>query len=531
MSQSAAVPPDSPARVEDVQPWYRPGIADLIFLLVALAVLRGSVQGLLDDPGLGWHLRNIDAMLEVGGWLRSDPFSDPRGKEPPQWYTNQWLGELPFWLGWRLAGLEGIAVALALVIALTIRCLYVMLLRDGLPWPLAVCWTALGAAGTSVSWNARPNVFTILLVLLTARVCERFSAGALSRGRTWWLAPLFALWANIHGGFVAGLIILVATTLCELARAVGSLGAEDRASARARCLHMIFLTAGCLLATLVNPYGAELYSWVFRLLGDDYFMKLHQEWKSPDFQGGGAIRFEILMLLFPLLLGLGARRPNLTELGLAVIWLHLALGGFRYVALWVVVVVPLLARSSMEVPYLRELARRAGLSAERGSLFAISTAAPGWSWTLFLALCLPVAGWLVQGRLSRHGEKIIATTALDRFLEIEKKWSEKHDGKRPVLFHSYNWGGYLTWHGWPAVRNWIDDRNEVQGKEHVKEHFQIVNAEPGWQEKLLRADLICVELDAAVTSRLLEDAASSAPHWRKRYDDEQAIIFERVRPG
>ena len=30
-------------------------------------------------------------------------------------------------------------------------------------------------------------------------------------------------------------------------------------------------------------------------------------------------------------------------------------------------------------------------------------------------------------------------------------------GGHPVIFHSYAWGGYLTWHGWPDCRNWIDD--------------------------------------------------------------------------
>ena len=45
-------------------PLYRPGVADLVFLFVAAVALRGAAQGLLDDPGLGWHLRNIDAITQ-----------------------------------------------------------------------------------------------------------------------------------------------------------------------------------------------------------------------------------------------------------------------------------------------------------------------------------------------------------------------------------------------------------------------------------------------------------------------------------
>jgi hypothetical protein len=503
--------------------WLRPGVADVIFLLVALLVMWGAMHGLLDDPGLGWHLRNIDAMRDAGGWLALDPFTDHHGKPTPAWYTNQWLGELPLWLGWRWAGLEGIAVVAAIVMGLMARCLYLMLLRDGLPWSVALLWTVLGTMGTQCSWTVRPNIFTIFFVLVAGRVVERFSAGALPRSRTWWLVPLFILWANTHGGFVAGFILLVAATLCECACAVGGLTAESRAQARDRAVHLALLTAACGLGTLINPYGVELYHWVFLLLGESYYMNLHKEWWSPDFRAAGAMRFEILMLLFPFILGLSARRPRLLELVLAVLWLHLALTGFRYVALWVVLAVPVMARSSMEILYLQELARRGRLG-EQGGLFARPIAAGAWPWSVAIACLLVLGSVLAKGQVARHGDKILATTALDRFLTLHAEWKKTH-GHRPVIFHSYDWGGYLTWHGWPDLLNWIDDRNEVQGKEHIQEHFALRDAEPGWQKKIERFDLICIESGAALCHRLEEMSGV----WKERYRDDIAVIFERRR--
>src|SRR3954447_19401778 len=135
-------------------------VADLIFLAVMVVVLVNAGKGLLDDPGLGWHLRNLDAMRAEGWWLTRDPFTYPRDAEPPAWYTNQWLGELPLYLGWKLAGLEGIAVVAAVVIASLARLLYRYAIHDGLSWPVALVWTALGTLGTSCSWVARPNLFT-----------------------------------------------------------------------------------------------------------------------------------------------------------------------------------------------------------------------------------------------------------------------------------------------------------------------------------------------------------------------------------
>ena len=104
---------------------------------------------MVDDPGLGWHIRNIDAMREAGGWLRQDPFSLPRAGE--QWYTNQWLGDLVFWAADRWAGLDGIAVVTSISIAFLFRCLYRLLLVDGLAWPVATLWTLVATLATAPS--------------------------------------------------------------------------------------------------------------------------------------------------------------------------------------------------------------------------------------------------------------------------------------------------------------------------------------------------------------------------------------------
>src|SRR5581483_11138468 len=80
-STSPVLDPEYPPTVKPMSVssrWYQFSGADLVFLLVALCVFQTSRQGLLDDPGLGWHLRNIDAMLAKGGWLTVDPFSEPR---------------------------------------------------------------------------------------------------------------------------------------------------------------------------------------------------------------------------------------------------------------------------------------------------------------------------------------------------------------------------------------------------------------------------------------------------------------------
>jgi hypothetical protein len=484
-------------------------------------------------------------MRAEGGWLTVDPFTQPRDGVHPRWYTNQWLGELPFWLGQRWAGMEGIAAVATVVLAFTLRCVYAAFLRDGLPWPLAAAWVCVAAVGTNCSWIARPNLFTMLFVFIAARLCEQFHLGRVSRGNLLWLLPLFAVWANTHGGFVAGFIVLAVTLLVE---ALLALFAPDsaRTAARSRLSWLMLVSVGAFAATLLNPYGWRLYPWIFQLLGDPYFMKLHFEWKPPPFNEPGGYQFSLLILLLPLVLGLSRGKPTPVELGLAVSWLHFALTGFRYFPLWVLVAVPVMARASLAIPWIETTFAnsRPGTSTPQPATGAVRA---GWIWTATFALAVVAASIFIRGRYARLLPDVIPTEALDELLA-------RHE-ERPgaVVFHSYDWGGYLTWHGWrpsgPRLLHWLDDRNEVQGQAHAEEYFLIRDAKPGWQAKLDRdrVEFVCIEGGAELAGRLVEqsDAADVSclalgsigrlPQWHKvasyektvRNQTFQTIIFER----
>lgn len=506
----SSISPTSPS-------WFRLGLADLFFVILILGIVQTSRHAMIDDPGLGWHIRNIDAMLEQGGWLTTDPFT--RGRGDQRWFANQWLGDLLLWLGYEWAGLNGIAVVTTLVLALTFRLLYGMLIRDGLPWSVAILWAFLAALGTSSGWVARPNIFTILFTLITVRICDLVHRGECRPYQPWLLLPLFTLWANTHGGFIAGFIVLVASACIELG--IGILADDDgqrrAARGRARLFAMVFL--GSAACTLINPYGFELYSWIFQLLGDRYFMELHVEWLSPDFHGKGAFRYELLILLFPVILAYSEKKPSLLLLGLAVLWLHFGLDGRRYIPLFVVVVALLLARHSVEIAALRERARR-WLSEDMRQLLGGSPPATPCFWTVVFALAF--LGWARWGGpYAQHNPEFTPTQALNQVLD-------RYHGQ--VIFHSYGWGGYLIWHGWdkkPRLLNWIDDRNEVQGRAHLEEFFAITRGEPGWQKKLddAQVKLVVMPPRTGLVRYLREDR-----NWKEIFSDPNAVIFERISP-
>ena len=159
--------------------WYALGLADVVLLIMCAAIIQVGRASMVDDPSLGWQLRIPDAMWETGGFLYTDPFSAPTLGE--RWVPYGFLASGLYRLSEAWGGLNGIAVLTTLVLAWTLCLLFRMLLIDGIPPLLAPFWTYLAALGMSGSFVARPNVFTLLFLLITARTCERFHRGELSR--------------------------------------------------------------------------------------------------------------------------------------------------------------------------------------------------------------------------------------------------------------------------------------------------------------------------------------------------------------
>jgi hypothetical protein len=312
--------------------------------------------------------------------------------------------------------------------------------------------------------------------------------------------------------------MIVAALGVELALSMRIPHGRDRAGARRRAVHLSGLAAAAFAATLVNPYGLDIYPWVLKLLGNTFFMRLNAEWHSPDFHALGAFRFELLILLFPLVIALSRRKVSLVALGLSIFWLHMALGGERYVPLWVVVATPMLARQSVGIAWLVRLPRRLGMSRSLRRLIAMPAPPTRMTYAVLMVSALLIWSRWTQG-YSYHDAKNLPTAALRHVIQ-------RH-GDRTV-FHHHDWGGWLTWHGWPQMKNWIDDRAEVQGEEHLRDYLNVMAARDGWQEIMAAGGVsaVCIPPDAPLADRLATD-----PAWRQTYRDAHAVVFESARPA
>ncbi len=200
--------------------------------------------------------------IAAHGLSAVDPFQTIAHGEP--WLNQQWLTELLAYQVVRWIGVTGLTIAYAGLLAAPLALLLWLCRRKGIGMMVALA--VLYCPGLWVIVHPRAAGFTVLAfsllvaILVLAWLGQRPQAPARLR----WAVPatlaVFALWANLHGGFVAGLL-LIGVTACglilERRLAIPSAISPHR-------IGLLVLTGVLATATvtLATPLGSELWSYL-----------------------------------------------------------------------------------------------------------------------------------------------------------------------------------------------------------------------------------------------------------------------------
>jgi hypothetical protein len=243
------------------------GLALLSVPLLALFPLRNN--------DLWWHLATGRFMVASLRFPDLDPFSHTGFMG--RWVDNEWLSELLFYGAWRAGGNSGLVLLRAALIT-AVFALVVAYLRAARRPSLALPALAVGIALSYSWWELRPSLFSLLGTVALLIVLEGARRGRL---RAWTLPCIFLPWANLHPGFLFGLLVL--------AGSVAAVWIEPYLPTRARFSHdssirvrLSIASAIAALSTLINPYGVRVFGQQFAIAGNLRYRELLDEWAPPS---------------------------------------------------------------------------------------------------------------------------------------------------------------------------------------------------------------------------------------------------------
>lgn len=482
-----------------------PSAPDIIFLLCApIFAIGGAVRLTQSDGDLAAHLRMGDFILEnrhiPAHSLGSYTAAADRLVLPG------WLSEIIFVLLDRAGGLPLIAVVAGLIVAVTHSAIAVFLRARGVD-ARATLVAALGTLILGAShWLARPHMFSILAAAITIFLLE-----SRVRARAGWFFALFVLWANLHGGWLYGLIMIGAYVAGAVAESI--LGDRDKWLERARSHGIALLAAS--LATVVNPYMLELHREVIGGVTSASLAKYIDEYQPPDFGELESLPFLLAIFICAGLMLLVRRRPPLTWLAVMCISLVFGLRASRNVALFGVTAVPLVA---LHVSRSWNTRRPFGLFGEFAELDKRARVGMWAAAMVVLLLGLGLNRGTVAGTTlieNRFDPSVFPVVATERAMA---------SGLNGRIFHPWLWGGYLLY-AWPGSSLHVDPLEFSQ--ETIDSHTKIESMKPGWREELMRWDISLVMVEA---DEQLASALASEPGWTVWHRDSTAVILQRISP-
>ena len=200
------------------------------------------------NPDVFWHLSAGKYAAEHLAPPRFDFLSWPSAGE--KWVDFEWGAQLLYYLAWKAGGFKALLVFKGLLLCLVLAVFrgLALLYRRASLLPLVLPLLAAALAGAS---DLRPENFSLLFFSLTLYGLEKIRLKELVSGRKslFFTFLLFAVWINLDPGCFYGLAL------------TGLYAAGEFFSGRPRRgLEYLKLLLAGLAATLVNPYGPELYA-------------------------------------------------------------------------------------------------------------------------------------------------------------------------------------------------------------------------------------------------------------------------------
>ena len=488
-------------RAREVVPWWRSLRLAISFpalmavLLIAVALIGAEPR--LIDPDTWWHVTVGEQILKTHTWPTSDTYSfTARGAH---WIAYEWLGDVLLALPSRAAGLVGLAwFQKAVVVVFTLLLyLYAYLVSGNSKAACIASGIVLPIA--PIAFTLRPQMFGFIFLLLTLICLQRFRQG--HEKALWWLPPIFMLWANTHGTFMFGFLVMgIYWATGFLHFKIGGLTAE-RLPVEKR-IKLLLVSLLCLFAILITPYGSQIATNPLEIATAQPMMVANiEEWRPlslADALGKYVLLLALVLFLAQVILNITYKLDEMVMLLFAV---YATCAHVRFAMILVVFVAPIVAVI---------LARWIPPYDPAKDKYLLNAA-------IIALVILAVIKF-------RPSEQAIKTVVASEYPVHAVEYLRAHP-QPGGIFNEYTWGGYLISELGEARPVFIDGRADMYVYSGVFPDFIVATAgQPQALRILDRHDVRSCLLDR---KSALAALLAQSPEWKQVYSDDLSVIYVR----
>ena len=441
------------------------------------------------DPDFGWHYRYGKDIIQTKTINKKNRFSYflPHYKS----VHPHLLYSVPLAWTYDHFGFNGLSFFNGFIIG-TCGLIFIYLLSGPLWFKMVGFYITYLLSLTVFGLGIRSQILTYLFSLVTLLILKK------AKKRYFYLLlllPLFLIWVNTHIGFFLGLILLL-FWITDLSK------------------KKIPITVGILsisfLVTLINPFGIGVYKEIlnhaFSPLG-----KMIAEWVPPSHQQMIIITSGLIGIVF---LEIRSKKISLFNLLLATFLAIIGLKARRNLPFFYTIFFYILSlHLNKIIPQLEEKTK----SLAEILLILVS------SLTAFLAI-INISKTIKFNsswqEYCHHGVSNYPCQAI-------KNYPSLHGN----VYATYEWGGFLIWKK-PQIKVFVDGRmpawKDKNGESPYKVYLDILQTQPGWNEKLKKWKTDYLLISRGTFLDLLLQKGAKKYGWQNVYHDEGAVIYKKI---
>ena len=485
----------------------------LFYLALATIVYILTFIINLPDYDLWARLAVGSIFFQTGHVLKHDIFSYLPTKS--LWIDHEWGSSVVFYFLARYPGDWGL-FALKAVILLAIFILIIKIIKlqtnnsAGILYLTFIGFSLLPGFANLI----RCQMFTYLFFTLWLYALEKIRRG---EDRLIWIFPAtMLLWANMHGGFLAGIGLVLIYAFGELFN-------------RKNSLKYFGILALIIPVTLINPYGLNLWNYIIEaaIMPRPYIW----EWNSISLSGpfhiykgikihilAGFMLFVLFTLIVSIKLWLQREKPDWTRIILVAVLLYLGINHQRHTVFFMLAASGLFYHQYLNLfsPVERFIKNKIAAKAYKV-----------WQ---------PIkygSGYLLLGVIFIYSRPHLSDSIIvDPFVyPVGSLEFIKQNNISGNLATTFGWGSYAFWKLYPQCKVLIDGRyEEVYSNDVYAKAMQFSEHGKNWQNVLREYHSDILVLPKSVYTR---SDALSLTDWKIVYIDGVSVVLlpkNKVKP-
>jgi hypothetical protein len=444
----------------------------------------------MSSVDLAYHVRAGQAILAAHAAPSVDTFTfSVAGRA---WLDQQWGAQVLLALVYRAGGWATVATLHGALVGAAFWFLWLACRARGASARLSASLTMSGFVVCFFNAGMRPQTMAYPLFTATLWIV----ADRRKHPRRLWILPvLMMVWANVHGSFPLGLVL------------IGLAWIEDRRDRTATKKVTLAVGALGLFATVIGPYGVGVWRYAVDISTSPRILGHIQEWGATTIRSvDGALFFLTALAVVAFLARRGTKTGAIDLLWLGSFFL-LGVSAARGEVWWGFVFPVIVAGLVVEKPR--------SPADERGSLGLNLLVA--FMLIAFVAVGSP---WFRNRVDPSSGATSLMAYAPQRLVEAVQADAPVH-ARLFVTLPYASWFEYAS----PANPVFADARIELFPDAVWADYFAVTDAAEGWQNIVDRWRVDAIVLtpkDAAIAAKLTDD-----PGWRLAYHDGTGSVFVR----